>query len=190
MKYCVYCHTNKIDGKRYVGITSQKPEKRWGNGCNYSDSPYFYNAIKKYGWEEFSHEILFTGLSKKEAQEKERELIAKWELNDRSYGYNIQKGGEGVDAISDETRRKMSEIRKGKKLSEETKHRMSLGRLGAKHFASIPVAQVNDSGVIIAVFANSREAERATGIESRNIRSCVSGDRLHAGGFSWIRIRS
>lgn len=185
--YVVYCHTNKINGKRYVGITSQKPEKRWGNGCNYRDNSYFYRAIQKYGWEEFTHEILFTGLSKKEAQDKEVYLIAKWDLTNRSKGYNISHGGEGVESVSDATRLKMSLLRKGKKLSEETKLKMSKSRTGAKHFASIPVAQLTDELEIVGIYNNSREAEKYTGIQARNIRKCVAGERDHAGGYMWVR---
>ena len=34
--YTVYQHKNKINGKIYIGITMQEPEKRWGvNGRNY-----------------------------------------------------------------------------------------------------------------------------------------------------------
>ena len=48
--YYVYLHNNKINNKKYVGITKQKPENRWGlNGYNYRSSPYFYSAIQKYG---------------------------------------------------------------------------------------------------------------------------------------------
>ena len=49
--YCVYMHVNKINNKKYIGITKQKtPESRWGaNGVNYKGSPHFYAAIKKYG---------------------------------------------------------------------------------------------------------------------------------------------
>lgn len=190
MSYCVYCHTNKINGKKYVGITKQKPEKRWGNGHNYVDNEYFYRAIKKYGWEEFSHDILFTNLSKEEAIAKEIELISKWSLTSRDKGYNIQNGGEGADAISDESKLKISIAKKGHKLSEETKRKMSLSRMGNKHFASIPVAQYDDFGNKLAEFTNSREAERVTGVESRNIRSCLAGKRQHAGGFVWKKIHS
>jgi hypothetical protein len=188
MSYCVYCHTNKINGKKYVGITKQKPEKRWGNGCNYTANEYFYNAIKKYGWEEFSHEILFTGLTKTDAQNKEVELISKWQLNDRNKGYNIQKGGEGVDSVSDETRLKISKAKKGQRMSVESRLKMSISRTGKGHFRSVPVAQYDDNGNKLAEFSNSREAERATGIESRNIRKCISGERQHAGGFVWKKI--
>ena len=56
--YLVYKYTNMINGKIYIGQTSKSLEERCGcNGRNYSHSSYFYSAICKYGWENFSHEI-------------------------------------------------------------------------------------------------------------------------------------
>lgn len=92
--YTVYCHTNRINGKKYIGITKQRPSKRWHNGEGYIESPRFYNAIKKYGWHNFTHEILYTGLSQEEAKQKEIDLIAEWNLNDENFGYNISLGGD------------------------------------------------------------------------------------------------
>ena len=57
-KYVVYKHVSP-SGKLYIGITSQKPELRWNYGRNYKENPYFYNAIQKYGWDSFQHEILY-----------------------------------------------------------------------------------------------------------------------------------
>ena len=48
--FTVYCHTNKINGKKYIGITSKKPEYRWNNGKGYSTQIVFARAIEKYGW--------------------------------------------------------------------------------------------------------------------------------------------
>ena len=63
--YCVYKHTNKFNGKVYIGITSQQPEKRWKNGYGYEGNEYFYRAIQKYGWNDgFNHEIIVSGLTK------------------------------------------------------------------------------------------------------------------------------
>lgn len=50
--YKVYIHTNIINGKIYVGITKQRPERRWKNGWGYYDKTgraYFWKAIQKYG---------------------------------------------------------------------------------------------------------------------------------------------
>lgn len=57
-EFFVYQHINKQNGKRYIGITSQKtPQKRWKNGLGYMGQPLFYNAIVKYGWDGFTHEV-------------------------------------------------------------------------------------------------------------------------------------
>ena len=65
--WIVYKHYNLINGEVYIGITSQKPEDRWSKGLGYYNHKKFYAAIKKYGWDNFSHEILFTGLSEEQA---------------------------------------------------------------------------------------------------------------------------
>lgn len=97
--YCLYIHTNKINGKRYVGITGySNPKRRWGvNGCKYDSSPRFLNAIKKYGWDNFEHEIRLTNLTKEEAKERERFYISLFRTTDDRFGYNISKGGESND---------------------------------------------------------------------------------------------
>ena len=75
-KYTVYKHTNKLNNKVYIGITSRKVEVRWGvDGCGYISSPHFMSAIIKYGWDNFEHDILFENLTKEE-------LISKPEYRD------------------------------------------------------------------------------------------------------------
>ena len=93
--FCVYLHTNQKNGKKYVGITCQKPENRFLNGKGYKKQ-YFGKAIRKYGWESFETKILFEGLSEPEAKEKEIELIAELETNNPLVGYNITIGGDGT----------------------------------------------------------------------------------------------
>ena len=89
----VYMHTSP-NNKRYIGITSQRPKRRWGkDGYGYVGNGYFYRAIQKYGWDNFQHEILFDGLTKEEAEQKEIELIAFYDSTDPSKGFNITAGG-------------------------------------------------------------------------------------------------
>ena len=69
----IYKHTSP-SGKVYIGQTCQKPEHRWDNGKGYK-SGYFASAIKKYGWDNFKHEILFKGLDQLNADIIEEDLI-------------------------------------------------------------------------------------------------------------------
>lgn len=94
--YTVYMHVNKINDKKYVGIT-KNVKRRWSFcGIEYKNQ-YFGNAIRKYGWENFDHLILFKNLSKIEACNKEIELIRKYNTTNSLYGYNISLGGDGVN---------------------------------------------------------------------------------------------
>lgn len=151
-KWCVYKHTNKTNGKTYIGITSRTPEQRWKNGAGYICNQCFYNAIQKYGWDNgFTHEIICDKLSESEAKEKEVKYI---NLYDSMYpnGYNLTLGGEGVSGwkMTEEQREKISIKNKGKKRSAETieflrkrqfgkrpddqtRKKMSMSQTGRKH---------------------------------------------------------
>lgn len=89
--YCVYAHINKYNGKIYIGQT-QNIKERWRcNGKNYFSSIKFFNAIKKYGWDNFIHIVIKSNLSRTEADNLEDLLIQN--LNTIKNGYNIKRGG-------------------------------------------------------------------------------------------------
>lgn len=90
--YTIYRHISP-SGKSYVGITKQNPERRFQNGAGYKTQKAFYRAIKKYGWESFKHEILETGLTEKEAYEKEDYYISEVFHCFAPKGYNSREGG-------------------------------------------------------------------------------------------------
>ena len=92
--YTVYIHTNRANGFKYVGITSKKPESRWQSGHGYRKQTVFWNAIVKYGWDNFDHEIIASNVSAEKAWELEQELIAEYNTTDRNHGYNRSIGGE------------------------------------------------------------------------------------------------
>lgn len=107
--YTVYMHVNKINNKKYIGITRRRPEERWmSNGLGYKRQG-FYNAIKKYGWNNFEHIILAQNLSFQEASNLEIELIKYYDSMHN--GYNQSFGGESSKyyKIPEEIRQKISE---------------------------------------------------------------------------------
>ena len=116
MNYTVYMHIAP-NGKRYIGITSRKPEYRWSGGNGYKPNKHFYNAILKYGWDNIEHCIMGENLSKEDACALEQELIARYDTTNQQKGFNRSIGGEsgslGVKK-SQEAREKLSASRKGK----------------------------------------------------------------------------
>lgn len=108
----VYKHTTP-SGKVYVGITSKQPEKRWLNGRGYQRNEHFWNAIKKYGWQNIKHEILAENLTREEACRLEQFYIAVYESSTPTKGYNMTLGGETGAIHTIESRRKLSEALKG-----------------------------------------------------------------------------
>ena len=121
-KWLVYIHTNQINGKKYVGITHHinNPNKRWRNGLGYkkyigNQTGHFYNAIKKYGWDNFDHEIIETNLTREQASTLEIQLIEKYMCCEHEYGYNSHEGGSGGFPLSDQAKRKISLANSGER---------------------------------------------------------------------------
>lgn len=181
MAYTVYCHTNKTNGKKYVGITSQKPMDRWNNGKHYERHKAFYADIVKFGWDNFQHEILFENLTETEAQEKEVELIEAWELLNADKGYNKTRGGKTIHLNDDAIEKLRARFTGDKnpffnqKHTDETKMLMRRNR---------PKKQVIcfDTG---NVYESTREAERQTGAYHGDISKCCKGTLNVAGGKRW-----
>lgn len=98
--YTVYMHRNKINGKIYIGQTCQKPERRWREGKGYLHSSYFYNAITKYGWDNFEHIILKSNLTREESNQYEQALIKRYDSTNPLKGYNLADGGSNHLRIS------------------------------------------------------------------------------------------
>lgn len=122
-RYTVYMHITP-NGKRYVGITSLEPVKRWCNGMGYKTQPLFFRAITKYGWHNIEHKVLYTDLTKERAIEIEIQLIAEYDSTNPQNGYNCTIGGEGANGVrlSEVTRKKISESHKGEKAVWYGKH--------------------------------------------------------------------
>jgi len=247
--YTVYIHTNKINNKIYIGITSRDPLKRWQNGTGYRKGTYFRSAIDKYGWDNFEHEIIANNLTKIEAENFEKILIKKLQTNDRNKGYNLTNGGNGAlgykfskeqrqkisennkgiknpmygrrginnplygrtgeksptfgrhhteetkqkmsllkkgKSLSDEHKSKLSEVGKGRKHTQEAKNKISKSHLGKNNPAARKVVQLDLDGNFIAFYETGKEAQDNTGIHFSNILGCCRRRQKTAGGFKWM----
>lgn len=196
--WTVYVHKNKTNGKRYVGITSKpKPEHRWNSGRGYSENSYFYAAIQKYGWNGFEHIILATGMDEESAKIAECNLIKFWNTKDRLFGYNMTTGGDGTPGYhpSEETRAKLSCVRRKENLSEETLRRRSAGLRGRKfsdeHKKKIgdgnskSIEMYSTDGIYLNTFRSAHDVEVKYGISHSHISQCCNGHRMSAGGYIW-----
>lgn len=91
MEKYVYKIENNINHKIYIGQTNNLErrikEHRHDKRMNHP----IYNAIHKYGWENFSVETLYFG---EDYNTKEKEYIKLYRSNEKEFGYNIQNGGQ------------------------------------------------------------------------------------------------
>lgn len=88
----MYVHENQINGKVYVGKCLLPSRRFLGKGWGYTRHPRFIEDIKKYGWDNFSHEILYDDLTEAEAYRLEAFLIDYYSANNPKYGYNRMSG--------------------------------------------------------------------------------------------------
>lgn len=121
--HSIYMYTNTVNGKVYIGQTSTSLEQRaQKDGKNYRESPKFYNAIMKYGWDAFTPTIIDTAETQDDANELEILYISKYMSTDDAFGYNVSPGGS-CGNLSEESRAKISEKAK-ERYRDKTKNPM------------------------------------------------------------------
>ena len=125
--YTVYQHIFP-NGKRYIGVTRNSVEKRWGyRGCNYK-SQIVGRAIEKYGWDNIRHEVFAVCDTKEQAERLERWLVKHFDTTNPAHGYNVLPGGDvAVNDATPEMRYKLGNGKRGKHHSEEHKKKISEG---------------------------------------------------------------
>lgn len=193
-EYVLYMHRNKTNGKRYIGITNNVARRWSGQGNRYDHSPRFYNAIKKYGWDGFTHEIVLDGLTLEEANRYEIEYIARYQTQDQTKGYNIAPGGDYVPSTlgyhhTEEAKKRISSKVKGRvKTEEERRHHSEVmkGRhRGAEHPRSKAVRCITTG----EVFESQYLAAEAKGLCQSQISRCCRGNIKQTHGLQWEYVK-
>jgi group I intron endonuclease len=155
----VYLITNRVNGKRYVGQSEVELETRWKWHVTSSRCPSsagyqkmaIVRAIAKHGPDAFDRQVIEECSTQEELDAAEIRWIAELGTFGKA-GYNLTMGGHGIKGYrhTEDTKRRMSESRKGKKMpeghrlrlieynrnrvvSEETREKMRLARTGIGH---------------------------------------------------------
>ena len=169
----IYCFTNLINNKKYIGSTTNKPNIRYNqhiyHAFNKNSDKYMYPlycAIRKYGIENFTFSILKEiECSEKEIRKIEKEYIIKYNTLSPN-GYNQTKNTE--HPINDPaTYKKISETKR-----EQANN----------------VAEVDNNYNIIKIWRSIIDCAEETGLDERKIASVCRGERHTTGNriFYWI----
>jgi group I intron endonuclease len=100
MIYSIYKVTNVINKKIYIGYTNNlkvrksKHKRNSQRGCSH-----FYNAILKYGWDNFTWEVIYCSTDKNHCLNEMEPYFIK-EYDSINSGYNLTKGGAGVIGVT------------------------------------------------------------------------------------------
>ena len=203
--YKIYKHTLLVGehaGWSYIGQTSlDNPNIRWQNGYGYKKCTVFWRAIKKYGWENFSHEIIEDNIKTLEdANERETYWIKyyhTWIDDSQCKGYNSTLGGNNLmsedvkekiskslmgHSVTDEMKKLYSDNLKagigcykywqGKKRSRETTEKI-LKTLKVRKVRCIETGEIYQSALY------------ATRVVHGDVNRCVKGERKTAAGYHW-----
>lgn len=202
--WTIYEHISP-SGNIYIGITSTKVDKRWKYGSGYYNCTIFYKAIKKYGWNNFQHNIIASNLGEMTAKNMEKDLIKYYKS--KNISYNITNGGDGHLGCSwnpsDATRKLWSKQRKNRTLSEGWKLKISESmknqsyRISSEsHLKSAKTIKEKYSKAVIQLSMNNeeirefyslRDAARSLGSEKKvsDIIKCCKGKSLSCMGYKW-----
>lgn len=172
----IYCFTNLINQKKYIGSScSIDPQRRynqhiyWVNHPNTKKGQYpLYCAIRKYGIENFSYTIL-EYLNDNINELQLREIEKKYIINNNSLvpnGYN-----QTLDTLHP-----LNDIKTYEKM-KETK------RNNAKR-----IAEIDNNNNIIQIWRSIVDCAEQTGYNEKHLASCCRGERKTTNGkmFCWI----
>lgn len=188
----IYCYTNLINGKKYIGKTINEIERKYCHKkCSKNPKQYFHKAVKKYGWDNFRYNVIYRRnyISRKDANFDldlmEILSISEYNTTNHLIGYNIGFGGGGSNG------------NKGKEVSEETRLKISsanksvihdkqwIEKVAEKHKKS--VLQYSLNGEYIKTFdcLTSASIEAGNTEKVSAISAVCKGKRKSAYGYIW-----
>lgn len=183
--YCVYMHACRCNNKVYVGITNNVKARWAGKEEAYKGCSLIYNALKKYGWDNFAHVVLHDKLTKEEACEEEKIWIALFKLTNKSY--NITDGGEGTSGVvrsekhKEALRRHRLGIKVPKEIVEKTIQTKKKIHAGCRKIYAFDI----NTKQLVKEYLSVVEAAKEVKLAPTNISRAAKGNRPSAAGYIW-----
>lgn len=184
MRGIIYCYKSP-SGKVYIGQTTDEKTRRaiFFNTKYHYGGKYIDSARLKYGPESFTYEVLETVEA---TEDKIKEIldnlemlyIKKYNSNSREFGYNLTIGGKTTLGykFSEEAKRKLSKLRKGKVFcpnrTPETQRKIN-------ESLSKEIGVFNTLGNLIGTFKNAKELSNKLHIPVTSIRNCIYRGNLY-----------
>lgn len=129
----VYCITNTVNGKRYVGQSRRLRGRFWNHKFGRAN-PHLRAATDKYGLDKFVVSVVAYYDDQTAMDIVERDLIAAWRTNDGRYGYNYRAGGNGGGKKrADSVAKQAASLRGFFKTERGAKVKARMSRLGYRH---------------------------------------------------------
>lgn len=200
----IYMFINKVNGKKYVGLTSRSLEERTAEHLRH-DATLFDKKLREYGITNFDLIVLDVADTLEELNEKEKYYIKLFKTLVPN-GYNLCEGGGVTKGYKhrEESKQKMSESRKQKDISgennpfygnhhteearkkmrkawtEERRKKLSEESKNRKH--STKKVKNIDTGEI---FDSIKAASEKYNVKATHITRVCKGKRKKTGGYRW-----
>lgn len=184
----IYCYKSPT-GKIYIGQTIDERTRRatFFNLNSHYGGLYIDNARRKYGPENFLYEVLENlELPEEELKSKLDELeqlyIGKYKSNDRKYGYNLTIGGGTTLGyrFSEESKKNMSKLRKGRLFCKRTKEIQDK----IANAISKEIEVLSSNGTLIGRYKNAIELSKQLNIPVTSVRNCIYRGNLYKNQYN------
>ena len=169
----IYCFTNKVNGKKYIGSTIQAPNIRYNqhiyNTTHESAHQYdypLYQAIRKYGLDNFTFDVIY------QAEHTEEEI----RLIEADYIHEFNTVSPNGYNQTDNTEHPINAIESYKKMSETKREKAKC------------VAQCDENNNVLNIFRSIADCSELTGADEKKIGACCRGERKTTDGyrFYWL----